>query len=338
MNLEKLQKNAQIIVGTCCRVKAGEKVLVITEKTSKKPYLDELAPITRALEQAGTGLGAQVTVMDISGYLNSAEFKQGRVLETLRRAIETSDAVISAVDYINFTRFTGETEHGDKYITAAQRCFALQSHGMDRWDITAEQVAAIPVRTDRLLKLVQAAREGHITSPAGTDFYFKLGKEAAANPFKVLIPLFGELAIVPAPGREHGIFVVDGPTQKGVRTRHELDREPLRITVENGQVRDYTGDPEQVGRLKGFIENGDPRADRIDEVGIVTCQLKENDDFWWEDGTHHHDTIHIALGNNLHKESRVHGAAHMDGEVIKPTVRIDGTVIIKDGMFRDDNF
>ncbi|MEW5719755.1 MAG: hypothetical protein AB1817_14075, partial [Chloroflexota bacterium] len=113
-------------------------------------------------------------------------------------------------------------------------------------------------------------------------------------------------------------------------------RTPLRITVEDGQVVDLQGDPPQIKRLKRFIASGDPPADSIDEVGILTTSFEENDQFDWPDGTHHHDCAHVALGNNERRDVVVHGPRHMDGEIRKPTISIDGRVITENGVFLDE--
>ena len=155
-------------------------------------------------------------------------------------------------------------------------------------------------------------------------------------PILGIVPLYGEVAVIPEQGSESGVFVVDGPTQMKVRREDELDREPLRITVEAGRVKEIGGDLEQVQRLKEFIASGDPPAEFIDEVGILTTGIAANDRYWWSDGTHHHDTVHIALGNNQRRNTLVHGPRHMDGEVCKPTISVDGLVIVENGVFRDD--
>ena len=88
-------------------------------------------------------------------------------------------------------------------------------------------------------------------------------------------------------------------------------------------------------RLRAFIASGEPPADAIDEVGIVTTTLGENHRYYWSDGTHLHDRVHIALGNNVRRDVLVHGPKHMDGEVDKPTIRIDGRLIVRDGIWID---
>jgi len=149
-----------------------------------------------------------------------------------------------------------------------------------------------------------------------------------------IVPLYGEVAITPQQGSESGVYVIDGPTQRGVRPMNEADRAPLRIEVKAGRIQDMSGDPEQVARLRTLIASGDPPLAVIDEVGVVTTRIEANNGHW-RDGTHRHDTLHIALGNNLKRDTMVHGQLHMDGEVRRPTVRLDGQVIVEDGVFLD---
>jgi leucyl aminopeptidase (aminopeptidase T) len=155
-------------------------------------------------------------------------------------------------------------------------------------------------------------------------------------PILGIVPLYGEVAIVPSLEPTSGVLVVDGPTQMGVRPADEVDRAPLRIAVEAGRVADMSGDPVQIERLKEFVASGDPAADAIDEVGILTTVFKDNDIYYWSDGTHHHDRVHVALGNNVRRDTVIHGPRHMDAEICKPTISIDGLTIVKDGIFCDE--
>jgi len=61
--------------------------------------------------------------------------------------------------------------------------------------------------------------------------------------------------------------------------------------------------PQQVERLKAFLASGDPHPEFIDEVGIPTARTMDNDRFWWSDGTHHLQRVHIALGNNVERKN-----------------------------------
>jgi len=330
----KLLQNAKIVLEESCRAKQGETLLILADEI--------LLPYAPALSSAAMDLGLIPAVFDIRDYLTTPAYKKGLVLQSVKAAIESSDIVIQNLadtwdpNRPDYGRLTGKPEMQDAALTSERRWLIIQPKGMEEWNITREQVASIRKRTLWLMNLIKTARSGRITSEKGTDFTFGLGSGCSFTPILGIIPFYGEVAIVPDINSTNGIFVTDGPTQRDVRPRNELDKEPFTVEVEAGRVKNIRGgDPEQLKRLKAFIASGDPAADAIDEVGLVTTGFVENDRYYWSDGTHHHDTVHIALGNNAMRNALVHGPKHMDCEVLKPTISIDGLLIIENGVFRE---
>jgi hypothetical protein len=323
-------KNARIVLEVSCLAKAGESVLILTDSNERR------LACARALEAAAVELGVIPVIMDVSAYsrLMAGKPRHGPLgVKPIKVAVESADIVIRAGGP-DFTILVGDPDIHDKFLTAQQRRMHLQTKNMETWEITPEDVAAIRRRTMWLLERLRSVKQVRVTSPAGTDFSFGLGPPAKWLPILGIVPLYGEVAITPQQGSESGVYVVDGPTQRGVRPVAETDRTPLRIEVKAGRIQDMSGDAEQIGRLKTFIANGNPPFAVIDEVGIVTTRIEANDAYWG-DGTHRHDTLHIALGNNLKRDTMVHGQLHMDGEVLYPTVRLDGQVIVENGVFLD---
>ena len=329
----KLIENAKIVLEASCRAKAGESVLVVAD--------DKLLPYGSAFAQAAVELDMIPAVIDIRHYISSQSYKDGSILKPLKEAIIAADIVIENLadtwvpNRPGYGRLLGDPDLHDKSLTAERRWMILQCNDMEEWDPDPREIAAIRTRTLWLMELLKSAKTGRVTSSAGTDFTFDLGQNSMCTPVLGIIPFYGEVAITPGLKNTSGIFVVDGPTQRKVRPAAETDREPLRITVEGGRAVDMRGDPVQLRRLKEFIASGAPPADAIDEVGLLTTNLMENDTYYWSDGTHGHDCIHIALGNNVRRDTVVHGPQHMDGEVCKPTVEIEGRIIIRDGIFQD---
>jgi leucyl aminopeptidase (aminopeptidase T) len=323
----KLVSNAGIFLDVCLKAKADETVLIITN--------EKLMRDARAVAAAAAAMGAHPAVMDLTDYLAGA-FKKGRVLEPVKAAIEKTDMAVSVGWCASFGPLIGQPEINDVFLTARDRRIYLMcgrsAVPMESWQITRQDVAGIWDRTNVLMELLGAARTVRVTTALGTDLTFRLGEGSNCTPVLGIAPLYGEVAIAPVQGSESGVYVVDGATQMGVRPHAETDRAPLRIVVEKGRVKDYDGDPVQVARLKDFIGSGSPLADRVDEVGIPTTLIKEND-LWWEDVTHLTRTVHIALGNNLKRDRYVHGVRHMDGQLSRPTVMVDGKVVLKDGEF-----
>jgi leucyl aminopeptidase (aminopeptidase T) len=330
----KLLENASIVLEVSCRAKSGETLLILQD--------DVIKPYSKALSRAAVNLGLVPAIFDIREYLMTSAYSKGLVLPSLKGAIESSDIVIQNLadtrvpNRPDYGRLTGNPVMGDAALTSERRWLILQSKGMEAWNISREQVAAVRQKTLWLMDRLKRAKKGRITSVNGTDFTFGLGLGSSFTPILGIIPFYGEVAVVPDLSLTTGTFVVDGHTQRDVRPRNELTRVPFKITVEAGKIKYIEGgDPEQIKRLKAFISSGDPVADSIDEIGLVTTSFIENDRYYWSDGTHHHDTVHIALGNNAMRNTLVHGPKHMDCEVLKPTISIDELSIIKEGIFQE---
>ena len=185
------------------------------------------------------------------------------------------------------------------------------------------------------MKKLESSASGRITTEKGTDIAFSVKPDAMCTPVLGIVPFYGEVAVTPSLGGTTGVFIADGPSQREIRPKEELNLDPLVITVENGRMKDCKGEARQLTRLRDFIASGDPPADAVDEVGILTTTLVENDIYYWSDGTHHHDCVHIALGNNVRRDTVVHGPKHADFEVQKPTISLDGLTIIRNGIFQD---
>ncbi len=333
---EKLLRNAKIVLEASCGAQKGETLLVIAD--------EKILPIAPALALAGLELGLIPTIIDIRYYLACEQYQNDYLLQSLKDALYSSNIVLQnnadtwEPHRPSYAFLTRDSAVQDKKIhTGEIRWKLLQWKGMGEWDVDAEKISAITKRTNWLMNLLARSEKGHIKSPNGTDFTFGIGKgKAFLLPVLGIVPFYGEVAVSPILENTSGLVVIDGPTQRGVRPSTELDQEPLTIIVEKGRVVDMMGEPLQLNRLKDYIASGDPPANSIDEIGILTTTLVENDIYYWSDGTHHHDRSHIAIGNNLNRYAHVHGPKHMDGEIVKPTISIDGLVITIDGIFQDE--
>jgi len=331
---ERMLQNAKITLEVSCQAKAGETLLILADNV--------ILPCVPALRSAALELDMVPAVFDIRDYLACPGYSKGLILKSLKAAMEESDIVIENLadtwvpNRPDFGRLTGNPDNQDKALSGERRWMILQPKGMDKWEITPEEVAMIRKRTLWLMDLLKTAKSGRVISANGTDLTFGLGRDAGLTPVLGIVPLYGEVAVVPDLKGTFGTFITDGPTQRDVRPSTELDRKPFKINVEAGRIKEIVdGDPVQLQRLRDFIASGDPEADAIDEVGLLTTTFADNDTYYWSDGTHHHNRIHIALGNNVRRDTLVHGPKHMDCEVTNPTVSIDGLVIIRDGVFVD---
>jgi leucyl aminopeptidase (aminopeptidase T) len=336
-------ENARITLETACLAKRGESVLIVTDRTP------EWVACTRALEAAAVELGLVPVVMDISAYSDIVTDKAQRkavlgkstAVKPIKSALEAADLVVRMPTLrASYWRLLDDPDASDRALTAEERRMVLQTTNMDRWQITAEEVALIRRRTTWLADRLRTVKRIHVTSSAGTDFSAGVGPGAKWYPILGIVPLYGEVAVVPQMGPDtQGVFAVDGPSYYDVRPIAETERTPLRITVKNGRFVDVSGDAEQVARLRKLVDRIGPANVVVDEVGLVTTSIAANDAYWtcgrFTNGTHSHNTIHIALGSNVARDKIVHGRFHMDCDLRRPTVRLDGLVILRDGKFVD---
>lgn len=350
---EKIVENAKIALRDSCRAKPGESVVVLVDKEPQR------VQCAQALEAAAVELGLKPMIIDLSVYsglvhdpsfvhndqkypTDKAEL-ESRVLKPAKAAAEAADIVLclrSPGLTLTYANLFGVPHMDDMCLTGEKRRMEYQYVNMENWNLKSEEVAAIGPRTTWLYEKVLKTKVIRITSPAGMDLSVPVEPGTKIYPILGIVPLYGEVALVPALGpKTEGVIVIDGPTYRGVRPPWETDREPLRFVMKNGRVTEMTGDPEQIARLKKLDETYQPAGFGLDEVGLVSTDVSDNDTYWtrgrFNNGTHAHDTIHIALGKNESRKGVVHSNLHMDMDIRRPTVSLDGLVIIKDGKFVD---
>jgi leucyl aminopeptidase (aminopeptidase T) len=127
--------------------------------------------------------------------------------------------------------------------------------------------------------------------------------------------------IAPVEGTAEGHVVVDG--SMGDRKGGKIE-----ISVEEGLAARISGDSPQ--KLLRMLAAAGPKARNIAEFGIGTNPKARLTGNVLEDEKVM-GTCHIALGDNSTFGGRVRAGIHVDGILLKPTVRIDGKILIRDG-------
>ena len=102
------------------------------------------------------------------------------------------------------------------------------------------------------------------------------------------------------------------------------------MTVKNGLVTNIFGN-EQAEKLQKLLSAHGKDAFNIAELGvgtndkaIITGKILEDEKVL--------GTVHVALGNNIGFGGNVSVPIHLDGILMNPTLKVDGKIIIKDGM------
>jgi leucyl aminopeptidase (aminopeptidase T) len=171
----------------------------------------------------------------------------------------------------------------------------------------------------------------HITSDEGTDVTFELsGSTFAAwgelkpRPVYHMVPN-GEAGNPPVPDSINGTVVVDGMQEGVIPLRWPYDY-PIKYDLKDGMItRVYGGAAAKLFR-KLIFEIGDDGARRLGEFALGTNPDALLTGACQED-KHVLGTIHFSPGDGRLNRSIL----HLDGVLIKPTVKVDGKTIIENG-------
>jgi leucyl aminopeptidase (aminopeptidase T) len=186
-------------------------------------------------------------------------------------------------------------------------------------------------RALRLTELLTAAHEARVTAPGGTDLRVRLDGRTAV-PITGMARAPGERTgcpdiesfIAPLETASEGVVVVDASASiAGVLT------EPLRITVAGGKAVAIEG--AAAGPIVAALEaTGHPHARTLAELafglnpeGIIRGVIVEDEGVA--------GTGHVALGSNVFFGGTSAPPIHLDFVYHKPTLRLDGRVIIAEG-------
>lgn len=195
-----------------------------------------------------------------------------------------------------------------------------------------------------LMEALTGRRLVRVTSPAGTDVTFSIeGRKPDAEDGHFRQPgawgdlPCGEVRISPVNGSARGKIVFDGTVTLNETTA--VPASPVVVTVENGFAVGIEGGPdavemletiraaEMIARQKGLedfavnVRNLGEFAFGINPKAKVTGNLLEDEK---QPGT-----VHFALGYNYDNDAKAF--IHMDCIVLKPSVWVDGKLLMRDG-------
>ena len=339
---DRIWRNVRFILEDLAEGKPGESLAIIADSQS---YTN-----ARALCDGAGQLGMNAIIIDVDAYGGRRQYADFPAIAPLRSAIAAADVCFMLTPQMrtDFGTFLGGADECDDALQGASRRFTLEAGGMSEWDFDPREVLHYRQRTRHLLERLRTGKRLHLTTALGTDFTCAVGDKAdAMYPVMAIIPFYAEVAVIPTLEGTTGTFVADGasectnghrglPIRPGIPGHQELHKPPLRVTLDQGRVVDYNGDPVQVARLKEWIETSDPPADTTDEVGIVTTTSRENDIYGWSvDRTHQTHCVHVALGNNRRRGEVIHAPEHVDFDVHDPTITLDGVTVYENRTFND---
>ena len=309
-----LADSAKSLLESCMGVRPNEQVLVVTDNNRIK--------IGQALYDAAEALGANPLLLcmpsaGVSGQepppAVAAAMRESDVVlcPTTHSLTHTKARIDAAANGARIATMPGITESMflQGAITADYREVELLTLSLVQ-RLTDASTAVIK-KDGHSLTLSLAGRNG----VASTGVYTQPGQ--GGN-----LPS-GEAYIAPLENASHGSMVIDG-SMVGVGKLSA----PLTVWVENGCLTHIEG--ESADKLNVLLEN--PKNGVLCELGIGTnhkailCGIILEDEKIY-------GTVHIAFGTNISFGGTNHAGCHMDGVILRPTLLLDGKIVLQDGVF-----
>ncbi|MCX7781613.1 MAG: aminopeptidase [Negativicutes bacterium] len=296
-------------------VKPGESVVIVTDEPT--------AAIGRALWQAAKEAGGEAVYMEMIPRANDG----AEPPEPVAAAMLQADVVLAAT-----SRSLSHTDARKEASRAGTRIASLPGVTADMLCRTlAADYRKMAQASRQFADILTAGSQAELITPAGTKLTMSLaGRKGGPDTGINLEPgsfsnlPAGEAYIAPLEETAEGILVIDG-AMSGVG----VVGTPIRMTVEKGFVTRIEGGPE-AAKLEALLAAHGKLAYNIAELGIGTNDQAQITGNVLEDEKVK-GTVHIAVGNNTGFGGVVHVPVHLDGILIRPTLIIDGQMVIKDG-------
>ena len=310
-----LARPARRVVEGPAAVEPDEEVLVVVD-----PGAVELG---RALAVASRAAGAAATLCVMPRQGGHGEEPPATVAGAMREA----DVVLAA------------NEHSLTHTSARQAAAAEGARVLVLRGVTAEMMTegamtadfgAVRETTALVCEALAAAGGAAVTAPAGTDIEMSLEGRSA-------IPLDGFFHDYGFANLPPGLAVtspVEGTAEGRIVLDHAMDGlgaldEPIELSIEDGRAVAIDGGraADELGKLLA-AGTGDPY--NLAELALGTnpaARLTDN----LAECKKRLGVLDVALGDNTSIGGTTESSIHLDAIVTRPTLRLDGTVVVHAG-------
>lgn len=285
-------------------------------------YNDEQATIAEALAEAARPLARTVTLQEFPTLSRHGEEPPADVAEAMAQA----DAVFAptARSLSNTQARLAATRRGVRVATLPTITEEIFRRAMAADYGELKRVGGL------LAKRLTAAARARVVSPAGTDIELNLeGRTGMSDDADLREPgrmgnlPGGEAFIAPVESHGDGTIVFDGSLAGYGRLSS-----PVRLTVEGGRVVAAAGEAGEW--LLETLDAGGEGGRSIAELGIGTNPAAILSGNVLEDEKVI-GTAHLAFGGNVGLGGTTTASVHIDGVILRPTVELDGTLVVEGG-------
>jgi len=304
-------RGARIAVNTCLRVKSGERVLIITDTQR----LGVGMALFRASEEA------KAKVMMVVTQLMKRHGQEPP--EVVGRLMKKADVVFAPTTY-SLTH----TQARLKATLAGTRIATMPmiTEEMMRKGAMLADYREVEKLTLKVARRLNRGEEVRVTSERGTDLRFSIkGRRAHPDTGRFHEPgdfgnlPAGEAFVAPVEGTGEGTVVIDGPIP-------DIEERNVAIKFKRGVACKIRGSRKLANMLKRAGKN----STNLAEFGIGTNPRARLIGNVLEDEKVL-GTCHVALGDNSTFGGKVEADIHIDGIIKKPTVELDGKLLMKNG-------
>lgn len=316
MKKSKLDTASIIAIRDCMGTKKNESVLIITDENKRE--------IGYSLFENAKRLGHQSLIVEMKAGKINGEEPPSAIAELMQKFDIVLVPTTKSITHTDARR--NASKKGVRVATFPGITKEIMIRGMNA------DYNAISKRSVKLKKILEKGKQIRVKAPAGTDITFDIaGRTAIAS--KGLfhkkgesgnLPT-GETFLAPVEGTANGIFVADG-SFAGLGL---MKNSNIKVEVKNGFATKITGG-NPAKKLNAMLDEVGKGARNIAEFGIGTNDSAKLSGVLLEDEKVM-GTVHIALGNNVTMGGTFNVPIHIDGVIKKPTVWMDGKLLMKDG-------
>lgn len=313
-----MSRGASKIINTCVKVKAGEKVLIVTE-------LSRLS-IAEALAAEVYRVQGEAVIAIMESRTQDSE-EPPRVIAA---AMKESDAFISVVGKsITHTEAVKTAiQSGSRGIVLTHFTEEMMVHGGIEGDFEALKPVCIG-----MAQAMAGAEHIVLTSPSGTHLEYSAKGRRGNHLYCMVEPgQFSTLPTVeanvsPLEGTAEGVIVADASIPYiGIGVLEE----PVTLRVEQGKIVKIEGGRQAQMLKEDLAAKNDPNVYNIAEHGVGLNPKCHFCGFMLEDeGVF--GSCHIGIGTSITLGGTVKASCHYDVIMRNGTIVADGKVLMKDG-------
>jgi leucyl aminopeptidase (aminopeptidase T) len=309
-----LERAVEAVIHDCLAVKPGEDVVVVCNPATR-PLADRLRNEAEAAE--GEAVLVELTERNQHGV---------EPPDTVAAAMVRADVLlVPTVQSLSHTAARkAATDGGARAATLPGATEEMLARVM------SADMAELRRRGSAVADILDDGSEARITCANGSDLTLNIeGRPAIPDNGELMEPgAFGNLPcgegfVSPHHDSGGGTLFVDGTIAS-----IGIPEEPVQLTVEDGALTAATG--EMGEELTRQLQAAGPDGTRLAELGvgtndkaILSGELLEDEKIL--------GTIHVAFGASAGIGGEIQVPVHLDCVVMKPTLTVDGTDVVRDG-------